>query len=136
MNIQWKPTKYAQTALKAASFAAQGLNPECAWQKAAEEVFPDSLSLQIKGCPKSAFLGLAEAGHIYGIAPGRYTKSVDNRRYAEAALSILQKDETMAANSTQLWRVVMAGQEKKHNSQMDVVIALWHAKKFVVQHAK
>jgi hypothetical protein len=134
MNADWKPTRYALAAIKAATFASDGMSPERAWQAAASEVFPDSFSSQIKGCPKSAFLGLAEAGHILGIAPGRYTKSVDNRRYAEAALKILQQDEAMAKNANQLWHAVMDGQEKKHNCQMDVVIALWNAKKFLAQH--
>jgi hypothetical protein len=136
LNADWKPTRYGLAAIKAATFATDGgMSPEHAWQIAAGEVFPDSLASQVKACPKSAFLGLAEAGHIAGISPGRYTKSVDNRRYAEAALKILQQNAALAENANELWRMVMNGQVKKHNSQMDVVIALWNAKKFAAQHS-
>jgi hypothetical protein len=38
---------------------------------------------------------------------------------------LLKDDTARKWTSGALWRVVMAGEEKKPNSQMEVVIALW-----------
>lgn len=37
------------------------------YEKAVEEVFPNSKSSQEKSCPKNAFLGLCEEGLVKGI---------------------------------------------------------------------
>jgi hypothetical protein len=133
MNSVYRPTKYDVVAVKAASLAGGGMYPLQAWQSAAMEVFPDNLASQAKGCPKSAFLGLAEDGFIKDIRPGRYTTSLDNKRYALTALELLRLDESLASDPKELWRRVMKGVTKQHNSQMNVVIALWNARKFVMQ---
>ena len=57
-------SKYAKVALQAASLASTGTSPVSAWKTAAAEVFSSSPSGERKSCPKSAFLGLAEAGEI------------------------------------------------------------------------
>ena len=73
---------------------------------------------------------LAELGVISGISPGEYTKSVENKKYAELALKLLCEDSSWLNNPSKLWEKIMEGTEKKHNSQMDVVTALWQAKLF------
>jgi hypothetical protein len=129
-------SKYGQIAVDAALAASVGVSPVAAWDAVAARLFSGSPSAMRKNCPKSAFLGLAEAGQIVGISPGCYTRSKDNKRYAEAALQLLRADPTWAANAGALWIRIMAGTVKQHNSQMDVVIALWRAKRFIGQDGK
>lgn len=126
------PTRMELAAVRAATIAASGIPPAAAWDAAAQEIFGDS-STAVKNCPKSAFLGLAEAGHITGIVPGTYTKSKKNKQYAERALRLLHADQTLVRDPMLLWRRVMNGEEKKYNQQMHVVTALWNARKFVDQ---
>ena len=57
-------------------------SPVEAWESAVAEIFPVSLSLQKKACPRGAFLGLCEGGLVSGIARGHYTKSKRNKEYA------------------------------------------------------
>jgi len=67
------------------------------------------------------------------IKPGKYTKSIDNKRYAKDALALLRENDSCSKGPFILWTRVMGGVDKSHNSQMDVVIALWEARKFVGQ---
>ncbi|MCK9634944.1 MAG: hypothetical protein M0R41_01520 [Methylobacter tundripaludum] len=127
-------SKYGVVAVEAACFASEGVDPIAAWKASAARMFPDSPSCEHKGCPKSTFLGLAESGEIAGVKSGKYTKSMDNRTYAETALKLLRENESWAQSPRELWLRVIEGSNKKHNSQMDVVIALWRAKKFVGQN--
>ena len=126
-------SKYAIVAVEAACAASEGAHPIAAWKASAAKIFVDSPSGERKSCPKSAFLGLAESGQIAGVKQGKYTKSTDNKRYAETALTLLRANESWGKSPLELWLRVMDGSNKKHNSQMDVVIALWRAKKFVGQ---
>jgi hypothetical protein len=126
-------SKYAKVAIEAACAASDGVHPIAAWKASAAKEFLGSPSSEHKSCPKSAFLGLAESGEIIGIKQGKYTKSTDNKRYAEAALKLLRANESWAKSPLELWLRVMEDSNKKHNNQMDVVIALWRAKKFIGQ---
>lgn len=121
-------TGYARVALEASRLAANGTHPVKAWSERAAVTFVGRPEARVKSCPKSAFLGLAAAGLIKGVPPGAYTRSVDNRRYAEAAVQRLRDDATWAADPHGLWRDIaeQAG-KKRHNGQMNVVIALWSA---------
>jgi hypothetical protein len=129
--------KYASLAVCAADAAAAGLNPAEAWENAAAAVFPNSTASRRKGCPKSAFLGLAESGQIAGIAAGKYTRSRENKSYALAALELLRASGSRSENPKDLWKKIMSfkNMNKVHNSQMDVVLALWRAKRFLGQGA-
>lgn len=120
-----QPSRYADIALMAARQAASGEPPVVAWQRAAAHYYPDSLSSQVKGCPKGVFLGLASSGHIKGIAAGEYTRSVKNRHYAETALYNLGQDPKLAQQPDALWQLVAPG--VKPNCQIAVVLALWQA---------
>jgi hypothetical protein len=114
--------------------------PRLAWDAATARIFGAGNSSQRKGCPRDAFLSLCEVGLIAGVPPGSYTRSVKNKRYALDAISILNERPLLARDPERLWRSVMRGEEKVHNSQMDVVIALWNnnfiAKKKASPHAQ
>ena len=124
-------SKYGIIAVEGACAASNGVDPLNAWQASAAKIFADSPSSEHKSCPKSAFLGLAELGEIAGVKPGEYTKSIDNKRYAKDALALLRSNDSWSKDPLTLWNRVMGGVDKKHNYQMDVVIALWEARMFV-----
>ena len=125
-------TTYAKTALQAVNLyhsKAAG-NPTEAWKMAAEICVP-TLEGRKKGCPKGAFLGLCEEGRVIDVPSGSYTKSKLNKDYAVRAVRLLRSNPHLANDVTQLWGEVMPGgdnENKRHNQQMDVVIALWNAK--------
>jgi len=122
-------SKYAEAAIKAVALLKARLagSPEQAWERATAELFGTRTSAQRKGCPRNAFLGLCEEGLIKGISAGCYTRSRANKRYALIAVRILREAPALANDRGQLWQKVIGGQQKVHNSQMDVVIALWRA---------
>jgi len=95
-----------------------------AWVKVCEKVFPNSPSSIKKSCPKDTFLGLCEEGLVKNIPQGNYTKSIKNKKYAINAVKILKENPSYSNNKNTLWKKV-AGKNKTHNSQMDVVIALY-----------
>ena len=121
--------KYGAAAVEAANLCRHGLaeSPLDAWEQATARLFGLGTSSQCKGCPKGAFLGLCEEGLVEGVEPGHYTQSWDNKRYAVDAVAILRQRPWLSGNQSRLWAEVMAGETKKHNSQMDVVTALWNA---------
>src|ERR1035441_5611107 len=96
--------KYGEAAVHATGFLASQIDcPNEAWRKAVSEVFPESVSSQKKSCPKSAYLGLCEAGVIAGVPKGDYTRSTDNKRYALEAMSILVSSPVLATDHKTLW---------------------------------
>jgi hypothetical protein len=119
--------KYGEVAIGATELVrSSGSAPQVAWEEVVRSVFPESNSLQDKGCPRGAYLGLCEDGFITGIPSGSYTKSRDNKGYALRAVEILEAEPTLAdAGPKVLWDRVMNGQSKVYNSQMHVVLALW-----------
>lgn len=93
------------------------------WSWAVKEIF-ETKSSQEKSCPKNTFLGLCEEGLVKGVPKGNYTKSVKNKEYALKAVAILKKNTPTIFSPKELWEQLELG-DKKHNSQMDVVLALW-----------
>jgi hypothetical protein len=118
-------SKYGDAALKAAGMT-DVKDPRSKWLLSVKEIFPNSLSSQKKGCPRGAFLGLCEDGLVKGIPLGSYTTSQDNKAYAIRAVQLLHSGFSSESASV-LWKRVMDGRNKAHNSQMDVVLALWNA---------
>ena len=118
---------YGKVATRAVHIFTTGLveSPRQAWSRAAGEVFGEGTSSQKKGCPQTAYLGLCEEGLVKGIPSGQYTRSQKNKKYALEAVDILKRNPGLAADTNALWDVVMGGEKKTHNSQMDVVVALW-----------
>ena len=119
--------RYGAAAIEAVGLYTNGLaqSPRDAWEKAAAKIFGEGTSSQRKSCPKDAFLGLCEEGLVKGIEPGSYTRSRKNKGYAVRAVSILKQRSSLTNSPGGLWNEVLRGEPKKHNSQMDVVIALW-----------
>lgn len=117
---------YGQAALDAINLVKGKTtnSPIEAWEKATISIFGLGTSSQRKGCPKDAFLGLCQEGLVKGILPDNYTTSVKNKFYAVKAIGIIKAKPELANDPKSLWKTV-AKQPKVHNSQMDVVIALW-----------
>lgn len=120
---------YSTVAVKAAKLAAnEKINPVEAWEHCAKNEFPVSEASQKKSCPKNTFLGLCEEGLVKGIPVGKYTRSVENKRYALNAIKILSSNKNSILKHSELWKEVLkleADKNKKANSQMTVVLALW-----------
>lgn len=119
--------EFGEVAIRATDIAKSGgCQPAEAWNEAVSAVFPHSKSLQDKSCPRATFLGLCEDGLVVGIPAGSYTRSRDNKAYALTAVECLNANPRLSdVGPDALWKKVMAGQEKAHNSQMDVVLTLW-----------
>lgn len=115
--------KYGLTALKSVQNYRDTYSIIEIWSNSAKEIF-DTKSSQEKSCPKGTFLGLCEAGLIKGIPKGNYTKSIKNKEYALKAVSILKANLKKIYTPKELWEKLELG-DKRSNSQMDVVLALW-----------
>jgi hypothetical protein len=89
-----------------------------------KQLYPTSAAARRKSCPRGAFLGLCEEGLVKGIPPGHYTSSKDNKAYAVRAAALLAEG-TQSWSTNALWQAVVDDPEKVHNSQMDIVLALW-----------
>ena len=122
-------SKYGKIARSAAKKARNGVDPRKAWKISAKKIYPrpDQKESRKKGCPRNAFLGLAEDGVIVGIPFGDYTNSIKSKMYALAGVKLLRKKPHLSNNPSKLWRCVMRklNTRKVHNNQMDVVVALW-----------
>ena len=116
---------YGLAAIKAAK---EGENAIEVWEKAVKELFKSKDS-QDKPCPRNAFLGLCEAGCVKGIEVGLYFKRAKpnfNKQYAINAVKTLKEYPNLSRK--ELWIKVKVNLDlgnKTHNSQMDVVLALW-----------
>jgi hypothetical protein len=67
---------------------------------------------------------LCEAGFVKGIPKGNVTKSVKNKEYAIKAVTVLKQNKHTTFLPKVLWEKIELG-DKRSNSQMDVVLALW-----------
>tara|TARA_R110002096_G_scaffold115303_1_gene249600 strand:- start:132 stop:515 length:384 start_codon:yes stop_codon:yes gene_type:complete len=116
--------KYGVIALKSAKNFKGSYSIIEVWSRTSKVVFPNSKSSQEKSCPKNTFLGLCEEGLVKGIPKGNYTKSVKNKAYALKTVKILKQEKGKTFTPLELWKKLALG-DKRHNSQMDVVLALW-----------
>lgn len=117
--------RYGEAALMAARQEASGdVDPVARWKSAMEVLYPTSLTAQKKGAPRGAFLGLCEEGLVKGIPAGHYSASKENKDYAVRAAALLAEGAQRWSISA-LWQAVNDDSEKEHNSQMDIVLALW-----------
>lgn len=76
-----------------------------------------------KGCPRLAFIGLCENNLIKGIEIKNSDKESLNKNYAVEAVRVLKNDKRNYT-SKELWEEI-GNKDKKHNSQMNIVLALW-----------
>ena len=120
---------YADVAVAAVKLTVEKkMSVDEAWRLAAEKAFPDKIESQKKGCPRNAFLGLCSMGKVKGIKEGDYTSSELNKLYALTALDILAANRNQHFTPAELWSAVLKKlniRTKVHNSQMNVVLALW-----------
>lgn len=117
--------RYGEAALMAARQGASAdMSPLVRWERAMEKLYPTSPTARKKGGPRGAFLGLCEEGLVKGIPAGHYAASRDNKAYAVRAAALLAEG-TQTWSIGSLWRAVTDDPEKIHNSQMDIVLALW-----------
>ena len=122
---------YGEIALKAVALFPMRENIEQAWADAAQTL-ASTESVRNKGCPKNAFLGLCRAGLVKGVVSEPTDKISKNGEYAVAAVALLKLDSAGAEQKKSvLWQKIV-GTGKQHNSQLDVVLALWHAGLIVV----
>lgn len=133
--------KYGYVALKAVDLLRMNeqSEPLAAWNVAASEVFGVGSSSKRKGCPRNAFLGLCEAGMVEGIAGIDYANrsmSQKNKCYAIRAVQLLKEKPELADGKSKLWSAVMDGGVLTHNSQMDVVLALWNNNLIVLEEPR
>jgi hypothetical protein len=120
--------QYGEAAVKATKRYRSG-NPRLAWDDAVREV-TESRTSQEEPCPRCAYLGLCEDGHVSGIPKGDYclSKHKKNKEYALKALRLLEQDDSRFSNGATLWQAVMKGEKISHHQQMDVVLSLWRAR--------
>ena len=117
--------RYGEAALMAArQGSSTSISPVVGWESAMEKLYPTSPTARKKGCPRGAFLGLCEEGMVKGIPPGQYASSKENKAYAVRAATLLAEG-TQSWSISALWQAVTNDPGKAHNSQMDVVMALW-----------
>lgn len=119
-------SQYGRTAIRATSHLQSGAEscPQAAWAQAAEKVIL-SLESRNKVCPRSTFLGLCSAGLVRKVPAGDYIGMSENPRYAIKVVQILTKYPELARSPGKLWNKVVGPDGPVHNSQMNVVIALW-----------
>ena len=118
--------RYGEAALMAARQPATAeSSPADRWQSAMEKLYPTSPAARKKPCPRGAFLGLCEEGLVCGIPAGAYKASRFDKAYAVRAVGLLTEG-TEHRSISALWRAVTNGADIQHNSQMDVVLALWN----------
>jgi len=121
---------YGKAALIAARACRKKKNccPESEWEKAVAKL-SSSKSTRQKACPRDAFLGLCSAGSVVGIPAGNYLKrGIVNAGYARTALRLLRAKPLFVNGIKALWLEVIHPATIRHNQQMNVVLALWHAK--------
>ena len=111
--------KYGQIAIRAVEYMKKGIGERQAWEKASCEVFTRGSASQQKGCPRNAFIGL--------VTKNPNLRNGKNARYARKAYDILRNNPSRKYSTNDLWTLVI-DEPKTHNSQMDVVLALWKSK--------
>jgi hypothetical protein len=117
--------RYGEAALMATRQGSSAdINPVARWESAMKRLYPTSPAARKKGCPRGAFLGLCEDGLVKGLPADHYTASKDNKAYAVHAAALLTEG-TQSWSISALWQAVTNDPEKTHNSQMDIVLALW-----------
>jgi hypothetical protein len=99
--------KYGQAAVRAAKLVNSKKcdSPVETWNQATIEIFGEGTPRQVKGCPKSAFIGLCDEGFVHGVRKGRYsTRSTSkNKEYAIKAVDLIKKEPQLVNDMNGLW---------------------------------
>lgn len=125
--------KYGITAINAVELINKDstITPIEAWNIATTKIFGKTTPAQQKSCPRITFLALCETGKIKGVQVGSYTNSNRNKIYALQAFELLKQNPSLSVDKKRLWHLIPDCSNKQHNSQMDVVTALWDSKQLV-----
>ncbi|GBE92565.1 DUF6979 family protein [Nostoc cycadae] len=132
--------QYGTTAIEAIKLLKSGYkSAEQAWRESAEKHIL-AKSSRNKGCPRQAFLGLCASGLVVGVSPNTCTKLISslNGEYSVTAVRLLVRDPNLVQKGkSKLWQKVLSeipntNPKKKHNEQMDVVMALWEQNLIVI----
>lgn len=118
---------YADVAVRAALKLRSGraISAREAWDDAAVEVFPESASLQLKGCPRTTFLTLCASGAVKDLPGAVIARDSPNARHTKDCLALLARHPGyVAMPPRQLWRVVTHASGKAYNQQMHVILGL------------
>lgn len=121
--------RYGEAALLAVRMETYGkaLTAEDRWMDAVRKLYPTTPIGQKKSAPRAAFVGLCEAGLVKGLVAGETAPATSagnrNKAYAVAAVALLRAGTHKTVS--QLWTAVTEDDGVEHNSQMDVVLALW-----------
>jgi hypothetical protein len=119
--------EYGEAAVRAARLSQHGkIDPVKAWWKEIRKANLTPKS-QDKGCPRYSFLGLCEDGFVANVKKGNYTRSVDSKRYAIAAVRILRAGNGWSGTKTELWKKVQkaCNTSRSEQGELQVVLALW-----------
>ncbi|MHA7580316.1 DUF6979 family protein [Paenibacillus vandeheii] len=84
---------------------------------------------RLRYCHTDSFIGLCEKGLVHGVPYGNFSVrsgSDKNKNYAIHAIEVLKCKPELSKDKLGLWREVMNGEYMSHDSQMDVVLALWN----------
>ncbi|WP_049853951.1 DUF6979 family protein [Dickeya fangzhongdai] len=118
---------YGEAAVAVAKNHIDGQNPRESWEREIA-LLTDLKSVKEKGCPRTAFLGLCEAGYISGISPNKYlTRGEKNKNYAIAGAEIVLAHVEKIYQPEDLWLMIkksIPARPNKYNQQMHVVLAL------------
>lgn len=96
-----------------------------AWSIAAAEAFPNSPSMQGKGCPRTVFLTICASGSLAGISATSAIRDSENARHAIDCLALLAEHPNYVdMEPRKLWALVTHASGKAYNQQVHVVLGL------------
>lgn len=99
-----------------------------AWNYAAIKAFPNSESMQSKGCPRTTFLSVCASGALVDFPKSGIELNSANAGHARDCLTLLaQNPGYIAMEPRKLWDVVTHGSSKAYNQQMHVILGLARA---------
>lgn len=104
-------------------------SPLQAWENAVQTLAAQGIgtaSSRAKGCPKAAFVGLAEHGYVHGFAALSYKPLGESASYALCAYNCAMTNPSLQHRKGD-WATAVAecGHSRKyHNGVLDVVAAL------------
>ncbi|WP_019584713.1 DUF6979 family protein [Deinococcus apachensis] len=113
-----------------------GVNAAEAWEQACQAL-PGAPSTRRKGCPRSAFVSLAEHGYIRGHTPGPVRRPLtENASYCLVGAALLAEQPELARSKARLWEAIQKRggiTRHNHNGVLDVLLALHQQGALVIQ---
>ncbi|MFC4640012.1 nucleotide pyrophosphohydrolase [Deinococcus hohokamensis] len=119
-------TVYERMTVRAVQLLAGGLAPGEAWKQAGL-VEAEAHGTRNKPCPRSAFVSLAEHGHIQGYSAAPTRPLTQNAAYCLTGAALLVERPELATSRTRLWEAIRerTGVSRQgQNGVVDVLLAL------------